>query len=45
MNLSSEGTQPKMCNGWYVDKSGKRHMQLMIFPGNYLIEKLRGQPK
>jgi len=45
MNLSPGGAQSKMHDGWYVDENGERHVQLMIFPDDYLIEKLRGQPK
>jgi hypothetical protein len=45
MNLSPGGAQPKMRDGWYVDENGERHVQSMIFPDDYPIEKLRGQPK
>ncbi|CAG8669049.1 2453_t:CDS:2 [Acaulospora morrowiae] len=45
MNLSFGNTQPKMHDSWYVNKSSKRHMQSMIFPGDYPIEELRGQSK
>ncbi|EXX58953.1 hypothetical protein RirG_193120 [Rhizophagus irregularis DAOM 197198w] len=42
MNLSPGGAQPKMRDGWYIDKNGEKQTQLMVFPGNH---KLKGKPK
>ena len=42
MNLSSGGAQPKMRDGWYIDKNGEKCIQSMVFPDNH---KLRGKPK
>jgi hypothetical protein len=42
MNLSPGGAQPKMRDGWYINKHGERCAQSMIFPNNH---KLKGQPK
>ena len=45
MNLSPGGAQPKMRNGWYIDESGEKHVQSMIFPNDYSVEQLRERPK
>ena len=37
--------QPKMRNGWYINERGDKCIQPMIFPNDYPVEKLRGQPK
>ena len=42
MNLNSEGAQPKMRDGWYINEYGERCVQSMVFPDNH---KLKGQPK
>ena len=45
MNLSSGGAQPKMRNGWYVNEHGESCIQSMVFPDDYPVMRLRGQPK
>ncbi|CAG8654906.1 14372_t:CDS:2 [Cetraspora pellucida] len=45
MNKGPKGVQPKMCNSWYIDMYGERHVQEMIFPDDYLLQQLRGKPK
>src|SRR6266540_3117200 len=45
MNLRPGGTQPKMHNGWYINEREDKCIQLMIFPNDYPIEKLREQSK
>uniref|UniRef100_U9T1L9 Uncharacterized protein n=2 Tax=Rhizophagus irregularis TaxID=588596 RepID=U9T1L9_RHIID len=30
MNLSPGGAQPKMRDGWYIDKNGEKQTQLMV---------------
>jgi len=45
MNLEPEGMQPKMRNGWYINKREDKCIQSMIFPNDYPIEKLREQLK
>lgn len=42
MNLSLEGAQPIMRDGWYIDGSKQKRVQSMIFPENH---KLKGKPK
>ncbi|RGB22462.1 hypothetical protein C1646_634114, partial [Rhizophagus diaphanus] len=42
MNLSSEGKQPKIRDGWYINKYGEKCIQSMIFPNNH---HLKEQPK
>jgi hypothetical protein len=42
MNLSPGGAQPKMRDGWYIDGSGQKRVQSMIYPENH---KLKGKPK
>lgn len=42
MNLSPEGAQPIMRDDWYIDESGQKCVQSMIFPENH---KLKGKPK
>ena len=45
MNLSPGGGQPKMRDGWYINDRGERCEQSMIFPDDYPVSRLRGQPK
>ncbi|CAG8684654.1 6645_t:CDS:2 [Cetraspora pellucida] len=45
MNLSSGGKQPVMRNGWFIDETEKKYVQLIVFPNNYQKEKLRGKQK
>ncbi|CAG8783881.1 10904_t:CDS:1, partial [Cetraspora pellucida] len=37
--------QPKMYDGWYIDKYEEKHNQEIGFLDNYLVKKLRGKPK
>ena len=45
MNLNPGGAQPKMHDGWYVNEHEERCVQQMIFPDDYPVAKLKGQPK
>ncbi|PKC66398.1 hypothetical protein RhiirA1_512186 [Rhizophagus irregularis] len=42
INLNPGGAQPKMHDGWYINKNGEKQTQLIVFPGNH---KLKGKPK
>ncbi len=42
MNLFSGGKQPKMCDGWNIQKNLP---QSMVFDENYQVSELQGQPK
>ena len=42
INLSPEGAQPKMRDGWYINENGEKLVHLMVFPDNH---KLKGKPK
>ncbi|CAG8834586.1 22681_t:CDS:2, partial [Gigaspora margarita] len=45
MNLSSGEKQPIMRNGWFIDKNGKKCVQLMVFPNDYPKKGLIGKQK
>ncbi|CAG8536262.1 15820_t:CDS:2 [Cetraspora pellucida] len=45
MNLSSGEKQPMMQNGWFIDETGKKCVQPMVFPNDYQKEALRGKQK
>jgi hypothetical protein len=42
MNMNPGGKQPKMRDGWYINRNNEKIVQSMTFPDNH---PLKGQPK